>query len=420
MKQSNFQNLAWTSFFEIFKVEYVSKFKIIIPFLAALFFSAFILLEHLGIQNPVVHTFFALISYALILKFSKGHGFWFGFFVGIFWFWGISISFLYYDLYFLVPIVVLFFGVAYGFFFYFLDAYESPFYKASFLFLFSYLEPFGFNWLKPELLLVHSFFEVEKFYFAIILFSIASAIYFKKIWFLALLVIAIKFGIYPSYENDLNISMPQLKIPQNARWNETNKEQIVQTNLKYIDDAIKKKHGLIILPETAFSMVLNYEPNIFEQLRIKSFKIPIITGALFYDGKSLYNSTYFFKDGEYKVAHKMVLVPFGEAVPLPELAKNIVNGIFFGGAEDFVTAKEPTEFEIKRIKYTNAICYEATKDELYENEPKYMIAISNMAWFTPSTILDLQNLLLEYYSRKYKTKIYHSVNMGENRIFEPK
>lgn len=387
--------------------------------MAALFFSAFIWLEHFGIKNPILHTLFALISYAMILKFSKGHGFWFGFFVGIFWFWGISLSFLHYELYFLTPIVVLFFGVAYGFFFYFLDTYESPFYKASFIFLFAYFEPFGFNWLKPELLLVHSFFEVEKFYFAVVLFSIAAAIHFKKIWFLVLLVISIKFGINPSYKDDLNIAMPQIKIPQNARWNEVNKEQIVQINFKFIDAAIKKKQDLVILPETAFSMVLNYEPNILEQLRIKSFKIPIITGALFYDGKSLYNSTYFFKDGEQQVAHKMVLVPFGEAVPLPELAKNIINGIFFHGAEDFVTAKQPTEFEIKRIKYTNAICYEATKDQLFEDEPKYMIAISNMAWFVPSTILDLQNLLLEYYSKKYKTKIYHSVNMGENRIFTP-
>ena len=184
MKQSNFQNLAWTSFFQIFKVEYVSKFKITIPFLAALFFSAFIWLEHFGIKNPILHTLFALISYAMILKFSKGHGFWFGFFVGIFWFWGISLSFLHYELYFLTPIVVLFFGVAYGFFFYFLDTYESPFYKASFIFLFAYFEPFGFNWLKLELLFVDSYFSTSKLAFALIIISLALFIYLKKFRFI--------------------------------------------------------------------------------------------------------------------------------------------------------------------------------------------------------------------------------------------
>lgn len=382
-------------------------------------FSVAILLEFFGIENKILHTVLALLGFALFLNLPKGSGFWFGFFVGIFWFWGVSLSFGYYDLHYLIPFVILGFGFAYGVFFYFADAYESPIYKASFLFLFSFFEPFGFNWLKPEILLVDSFFEVDKAYFGIIIFSIAFAFYFKKIYWLALLAIALDFGISQNFDEKLKIDMPQLNVLQSQKWNEKYKNLILKNNFALIDKAIKEKQDLIILPETAFDQVVNFESLIQEILRQKSYKITIITGALFFDGKDMFNSTYFFKDGEMIVAHKTILVPFGEAVPFPELIKNIINGVFFGGAKDFLTAKKPTDFEIKGNLYRNAICYEATKDELFEENPKYMIAVSNIAWFQPSTLPALQNLLLKYYSKKYQIKIFHSVNMGQNKIFIP-
>lgn len=388
--------------------------------MGSVLFSAVIWLEFFDISNKLIHTVFAILAFGVFLKLPKGSGFWFGFFVGIFWFWGVSLSFAYYDLHWMMPFVILGFGLAYGAFFYFADAYKSPIYKALFLFAFSFFEPFGFNWLKPELLLVDSFFDVDKAYFAIIIFGLAFAMYFKKYYYLALLAVALDFGISPIFDNNLEIEMPQLNVLQEQKWNEKYKGIIYNNNIALIDKAIKSKRDLIVFPETAFDQVINFEPQIQEILKQKSYKIPIIAGALFFDGTNMFNSTYFFKDGTMTVAHKTILVPFGEAVPLPGIIKNIINGVFFDGAKDFLTAKKPTDFEIKGTSYRNAICYEATKDELFEGDPKYMIALSNMAWFTPSTLPALQNLLLKYYSKKYETKIYHSVNMGENRIFEPK
>ena len=117
-----------------------------------------------------------------------------------------------------------------------------------------------------------------------------------------------------------------------------------------------------------------------------------------------------FQNGKYQVAKKMVLVPFGEYIPLPKFAQKFINDTFFSGASDFVTAKKPTDFFIKGEKFRNAICYEATCQEIYEGDVKFAIAISNNAWFAPSIEPTIQNLLLRYYARKNGVTIYHCAN----------
>jgi len=42
--------------------------------------------------------------------------------------------------------------------------------------------------------------------------------------------------------------------------------------------------------------------------------------------------------------------------------------------------------------------------------PKFVIALSNMAWFAPSTAPVLQKLLINVYALKYKKRVYHSLN----------
>jgi apolipoprotein N-acyltransferase len=133
----------------------------------------------------------------------------------------------------------------------------------------------------------------------------------------------------------------------------------------------------------------------------------------------MYNSSFFFKDGELEIADKVVLVPFGERIPLPKWAVTLINDIFFDGAEDFRGAKKVSDFEIENYTFRSAVCYEATTDRLFENSPKYMIVISNNAWFTPSIQPTLQKLLLRLYARKYETIIFHSANSGISGIITP-
>lgn len=106
----------------------------------------------------------------------------------------------------------------------------------------------------------------------------------------------------------------------------------------------------------------------------------------------------------------MVLVPFGEYIPLPKFAQKMINEYFFAGQADFVEAKEPTDFMIDGVKFRNAICYEATCQEIYNGDVNYVIAISNNAWFEPSIEPTLQKLLMRYYARKNGATIYHAAN----------
>ncbi len=192
-------------------------------------------------------------------------------------------------------------------------------------------------------------------------------------------------------------------------------------NLILVDKAIEKRKELVILPETAFPINLNRNDFLLEKLVEKSTHIDIITGALLYENKQFYNATYYFSKGVIKVAKKVVLVPFGEKIPLPEIFVDFINDTFYNGASDYVEAKEPTDFEIKGIKFRNAICYEATSEKIFQNlgDVKYMIATSNNAWFTPSIEPTLQKLLLKYYAKKYDITIFHSVNGSENYIVRP-
>jgi len=93
---------------------------------------------------------------------------------------------------------------------------------------------------------------------------------------------------------------------------------------------------------------------------------------------------------------------------------DLVNDIFYDGAIDYKASKYIGTYKIDNKEYTNAICYEATSQKLYQNHPKIIIAISNNGWFIPSTEPTLQKLLLKYYVQIYHTTIYHAINMSES------
>ena len=177
----------------------------------------------------------------------------------------------------------------------------------------------------------------------------------------------------------------------------------------------------MVLPETAFTTVLNKNVMLLEKLKELSYKIDIITGGLYVEDNQIYNASYHFSKGEVAIAKKVVLVPFGEEIPFPKFFVDLINKLFYNGAQDYSKASEPTDFVIKGEKFRNAICYEATTDKIFENlgNTEYMVAISNNAWFTPSIEPTLQHLLLKYYSKKYDVNIYHVANGSSNRIYRP-
>ena len=285
--------------------------------------------------------------------------------------------------------------------------------KGFSLWIVSFIHPFTFDWFKPELMFVDSYFGVEKWRFLIILTAIVFALWKEKLVYLLLALLSYQPNTAIVTQPPNTIALVRTDTPIEIKWDTFFQRIQLDAIFKEIDTAIQKKQHLIVFPESVFPLFLNLEPKLLGQLQERASKIAIVTGGLYWDGTTAHNTTYIFTQDQMTVANKVVLVPFGESNPLPHFLSEWVNQIFFDGAVDYEASSNVTDYEINGVSYRNAICFEATSERLYDGEPENMIVLSNNGWFTPSIEPTLQKLLLQYYSRKYGTTIYHAVNMSE-------
>ena len=410
-------------------------------FVIAILSSGAIYLDWLGFINPLINTILGLIMLYGLLQSDKKVWFWSGFWIGILWFWWLSVSFFNYGFAWAIPLGMLFPAIVYGFIFWFIAKIIEWFslklkqeqtitpiiMKAIALLLLSYIHPLEFDWFKPELVFTNSYLGIQKWQFAIILFSLTFTIYKQKqpqkiaptinpLWYLLLIVFAYPlsshFNKKPIPKNGIVLSNSMTNVKD--KWNQELQHLHVEMVFKKIERAISEKKRLIIFPESIFAFYLNTKPNLMTLLQGYSNDIAIVIGGLYWDNGIPRNSTYIFENGRFKIANKAVLVPFGEQNPLPKWMGKIINEIFFDGAPDYVASKDVTNYTINGIKYRNAICYEGTSEKLYKENPKQMILISNNGWVTPSIEPTEQKILLQYYSKKYGTTIYHSANMSSS------
>ncbi len=406
---------------------YFSTITVIKGLSIAVLGSAFIYLNHWGFTHPLPNTILALSSLFLLLQSDKKVWFWYGVFVGIFWFWWIALSLQHYGYAWGLPFGILIIAFAYGLIFWFiawvseksdaLVSIPSVSIKALTLLLFSYFHPFSFDWLKPELIFIESYIGIDKWQFGLVLLAISLTIWRKNILFLLLVI----FAYQPTQMLDTNTFTEQNKIKiitthtnVKDKWNKSLHPSQFEVVFKRIDQAIDTNKTLVILPESVFPVFLNRNQALIDTLQKKAMNISIVTGGLYWDGKTPRNSTYIFTNGKITVANKVVLVPFGESNPLPDFLSDWVNKIFYDGAIDYEASSDIIDYQIDGISYRNAICFEATSEKLYEGKPENMIVLSNNGWFSPSIEPTLQKLLLQYYSKKYGTTIYHAVNMSRS------
>ncbi len=393
-----------------------NKSLIIKGFLGALALFLPIVFAYFEVESKAVFTLLAVIALSPLFIFNKKELFWLGAFSGIIWFYWIGFSLYYFDLLYLFPFLLIFIFFYYGTLFWLIGFLSSRFYPIRIVlaaFIFDYLSPFGFDWLKPEIVLSYSYFGATKPDIILVLSAIALLWQPSKLLKpLSIIVffIALNIGGSQEYKAPLNIELIRTDVAQDEKWDDRFKERITIQNFGYIDDAIAKKADLVVLPETAFPYFLNLSDEILDALKQRSYETAILTGGLRLDGNTTYNSSYLFKNGEVQVFDKVVTVPFGEKNPLPKFISKIVNDMFFNGADDYKTADKPSDFEVKGVKFRNAICYEATDERLFEGNPKFMIATSNNAWFVPSMEPVMQKILMTHFAKKHKTLIFHSTN----------
>ncbi len=392
---------------------------LVVPLIIALGFSSFIYFEHFGVTNHFLNTLLALGSLYGLLHARRIMLPITGFWIGWLWFYWIGYSFQYYNLAWAQWLVAFGFGLVYALYFGTLGLTSNPWLRALMLFSLTFFYPVDFNWMQPELVFVESYIGFEKWQFALVLAILAATAWFsngKKFLPLLLLPLAAQSAYSPPPMPPLKIKLISTNISQNLKWQAFTQEDTINNNLTMIDNAIAQNYDLVVLPEAAFTLYMNHSPILMQKLQQKSASITILTGTLHEENNLNYNVSYLFDHGKITVAKKMVLVPFGEYIPLPSFLKTWVNRQIFGGGSDFVTADKPTDFNIKGVKFRNAICYEATRKELYTSNARYLIAISNNGWFQPSIEPTLQNLLIRFYARKNNSRVFHSANGGGSGV----
>lgn len=386
------------------------------------------------LSNPIYFSFFEnifletlspfLAIWGLILllrtKNAKGY-FWTGFLMGLFWFWWVGLSAIYFDLNYLVPVIALIMGLVYGVLFRICFLFKFDFLRLCAIFALSFIHPLGFDWLEWGIYTAYGFFD-SSLRGIICLFLIAYFIYegyISRYYKIAIVLILFFTGFH--YEEKTATTLPfsykliNTNISQDQKF--LQEKLILNSNalLSEISRAILEKKELIILPETAFAFNLRgtkYE----DFLKELSHKIIIITGAFYTKDGQTYNSTYVFRQGKSYIFNKHFLVPFGEEIPF---FKELVKKYFLPNMEEFTRGPVQSQYKLNNSLITNAICYEATKEQNYKNS-KIIIALSNNAWFKHSSEYKLQKLLMQFYANKYGVSVYHATNGKENAVILPK
>ena len=416
--------------------------KITEGFFIALLSAGAIYLDWLGLVNYFINTILGLATLYFLLLADKKTWIWTGFFIGVLWFWWIGISFKNYDMAWAIPIPIFVLGVIYMAIFYVaitlvdflgrvlpiehgqpqgaVPTWFDLLGKAIILLLLSFVHPFGFDWFKPELMFTNSYLGVEKWQFALVLLALALTIYKKQLLYLFITLLAYPYAAHFQEETTINPLLELHGTHTNVKdkWNQELLNSHIDNVIIAINNAISNKKQIIVFPESVLPLFLNKQPLIMQKLQSDSTKITIVIGALYWENKIPRNSTYIFQNGAYTIANKVKLVPFGEENPLPDFMGKWINDLFFDGAPDYVASADFTDYNIEGVTYRNAICFEATSEKLYEGNPKNMIVLTNNGWLTPSIEPTQQKVLLQYYSKKYGTTIYHAVNMSDSYIIQ--
>lgn len=379
----------------------------------------------LKIDIPLIlNSVLGLLSLVIFIYLPTRYKFHFGFWVGMLWFYWVGFSFYYFGFGYLIPLVSLIVAFIYMLIFALALASSHPLYRGFSLMIVSFIHPFGFDWMKIDSFFAYSYFGVGKEYFflllmAIILFGL------RKIHrgFFALGIVFLCFAI--DFQNPSQTTLPfkvdliNTYFSQEAKWQKENVQSNTRYQLSRISASLQQGNELIILPETAFPFLIENSPY-FETLKTMSHQASIVVGAIRKDDSKLYNSTYIFQKGQVKIFDKVILVPFGEKIPLPDFLAKALNAVFFGKETlHFASSKNFGIFTLNQTPIKSVICYEGTREEAYLEHTPFLIVISNNAWFPHTIEPALQKNLMKYYARLYQTTILHASNGSPSFVIFP-
>ena len=403
-------------------------FKIIKAFCVAFFISNSIYFSKFeNFYLEILSPFLAIYGFVLLLR-SDGKGyFWAGFFLSLMWFYWLSLSSIYYGLHYIIPFELIGIGLFYGVLFRVCYALRYDFLRLTGIFCLPFIHFLGFDWLNWGVLSVYGFFDASWrgiiciFLIAYFWYEGYISKYYKIFIIVALFFIGMQYKNAEFTPLQSDIKLINTDIDEASKFVKENVATNADFVVSEILQAINEQRELIVFPESTFAFELQkgFGGMYFELLKEFSNEIDIVVGATYAANGRVYNSAYIFQNGEVKVLSKYHLVPFGEEMPKIPYVSEFVRQRFLPNMSDFARGAEFNEYDIGSQRVTSAICYEATKEELYEKS-KIIIAISNNAWFDNFVEPSLQKLLITFYASKYGVVVYHATNAKETTIITPK
>ncbi len=215
----------------------------------------------------------------------------------------------------------------------------------------------------------------------------------RRIGMLLAIVLLLPLILYPVQKQNagqkLRVGVVQGNFQQDLKWEEGLRDETLRTYLSLTDRAVQRGAQLVVWPETAVPSFYQAEPELIERLRrfTSGRDIHLIFGSPGYEieGREilLYNRVYHLHpDGTEEFYDKIMLVPFGEYVPL-------------AGLLPFVDRMVPGEGEFARGAWKGPfstpvpsgalVCYEVSIPSLARREVRdgslLLINVTNDAWF---------------------------------------
>ena len=231
----------------------------------------------------------------------------------------------------------------------------------------------------------------------------------------------------------LTVSLIQGNIPQNEKWDDRFRKNILDHYGELTIKASQENPDLIIWPETATPGYLKNDLLVYLSVSdvIKKTGIPLLLGSasnskIKREGMKSYRlaNTAFLLNGNGKIVsayNKMRLLPFGEYLPLEDKfpwPKWLVpdNGMFIPGIFH-------TVFEISNIKFGVVICWENLFPDLVRKfvikGSHFMVNLSNEAWFGKTAVSNQIMAISVFRAVENRVALLRCANTGITGLIDP-
>lgn len=183
------------------------------------------------------------------------------------------------------------------------------------------------------------------------------------------------------------VRLVQPNAPQHQKWDPDYSGLFFERLVRFSAQGAERP-DLIVWPETAVPVLLNYADETLNIISRSARGTPVVLGINRFEGRLLYNAAVLL-DAQGQIAatyDKHHLVPFGEFIPLGDLLGQMgITGLASRNGEGFSAGPGPEVMDLGALgQALLLICYEAVFPQDVRGvaqRPSFILHLTNDAWF---------------------------------------